>query len=151
MRTWALAAVMVLGGCGPKPAACTATFSGNFSDSSSGSCPTFEPADGGWVFRFHADARAVNSALNGSIAFGPGPVPSSSSSQTAPSDWSALLTREPGCVYAAGRGAVPSGTFVLTLESGVPPHGTLELRQYVHSLPMADCGPGDVETIRFEF
>ena len=142
-----LFAMLVLSGCGPRPTVCTAAFSGNFADSSSGNCPVLEPVDGGTVLRFRADAPSVNSSLSGSIALG-GTTPSTLSSQTATGDWSAVLTREPGCLYLLGRDAVPAGTFSLTLD---PPHGTLELHAYVHALPMADCGRGDVETIRFDF
>ena len=145
MKLYALA-VLVLCGCGPKPSVCTATFSGNFADFSTGGCPTRE----GTLLRVHADAPAVNSTLSAAIELGA--TASSLTSLTTTGDWSAVLTREPGCVYSAGRGAVPAGTFTLELLHSVEPlHGTLELRQFVHALPMADCGRGDLETVRFEF
>lgn len=150
MRILGLLAAVGLFGCGPKAAVCTATFSGNFADASTGSCPSLEPLGAGFLFRFEAQAPAVNSTLRGSIELA-GPVPSTSSSQAAILDWSAVLTREPGCVTAAGKGAVPAGTFQLRLDVTEPPHGTLELTAYVHALPMADCGRGDVETLRLEF
>lgn len=145
MRCAALFFAVVLGACGPAPTVCTAAFSGNFFDASSGACPTLD----GTTFRFRADAPAVNSALVAMIALGD--VPASATSQTATGDWSAVLTREPGCVYTAGRGATPPGTYVLTLSSTVPLHGSLVLEQVVHALPMADCGRGDLETVRLQF
>ena len=128
----------VLAGCGPAPTVCTAVFSGNFSDSSSGACPTLD----GTTLRFRAEAPSVNSALAGMIA---------DVDRLGTGDWSAVLTREPGCVYTAGRDATPRGTYVLTLTSTAPLHGTLVLEQVVHALPMADCGRGDLETVRLAF
>ena len=145
MRTPALIAVLWLSACGPASSVCSATFSGNFADSSTGSCPRLD----GTVLRFIAAAPTVSSTLTGSIDLGPGLRPSTLTSLTTPNDWSALLTREPGCVYTAGKGAVPPGTFFLTLDAEL--HGTLELNQTVHALPMADCGRGDLQTVRFEF
>ncbi len=138
----ALLCVGILVGCGPAAKECTTTFSGNFTDSSTGTCPTLDT-----VLRFSLPAPTINSAATGFIEVSSPTL----TSQSTPGDWSAVTTREPGCVYAAGRGAVPSGTFELKLTSTRPPHGTLEIVQYVHALTMTDCGRGDTETIRLEF
>ena len=54
-------------------------------------------------------------------------------------------------MISAGRDVVPAGNFVLVLDAISPAHGTLSLTQAVHALPGANCGPGDLETVRLEF
>ncbi len=140
---------MALAACGPAPSTgpvCTATFAGNFSDFSRGACPIAAQA-----FEFTADAPSAGARLTGKIELGAGLVPSTFTSHSTTGAWSALMTREPGCVYSAGRDVVPAGSFRLVLTAISPAHGTLELTQYVHALPGANCGPGDVQTVRLEF
>lgn len=143
-----LAVALALAACGPPLAApkCTAVFTGNVSDASEGACPTVQQD-----FAFTAEAPSAQARLTGKIALGAGLVPSTFTSQGFGGEWSALMTREPGCVYAAGRDVVPTGSFRLVLTSISPAHGTLALTQYVHALPGADCGRGDVQTVRLEF
>lgn len=140
---------IALAACGPSASTepkCTATFAGNFADYSEGACPSAKQD-----FEFTADAPSVSARLTGKIALGPGLVPTTFTSQSATGAWSALMTREPGCVYSAGRDVVPQGNFRLVLSSIAPAHGTLELTQYVHALPGADCGRGDVQTVTLAF
>jgi hypothetical protein len=102
-----------------------------------------------------ADAPAVNSVVEVSIALGVSPQAASSSSQTTTAAWSARATREPGCAYIAGDQAVPMGSFALQLRAvdlgAGTARGSLQIRQSVHAVPMVDCGPGDAETIELEF
>lgn len=148
MRRAAL--LLLLAGCGgltvPQPKVCAASFRGNFADASQGRCPTLDQ-----TFAFEAAAPSVSALLKGSIDLGPGLVPGSFSSQSAPGDWNAVLTREPGCVVSAGRDVVPSGSFLLVLDSLAPAHGRLELLSYVHALGGADCGLGDAEHVTLDF
>ena len=162
MRILVLTSAALLAGCGASPArkACTAEFTGNFADGSTGepTCASLEQADAGargWSLRFRAEAPTANTTLTGAIGLGAAPHAGTLTSQSSDEEWSARATREPGCIYSAGTRAVPRGSFILVLDpvdsvSGLV-HGRLELHQIVHALQLTDCGAGDTETVQLEF
>ena len=144
--------LLALVGCGTPTVECSAIFSGNFSDFSSGKpvCPKLQRAGPDWKLTFEVTAAVALTRLGAGIDLGPNPTPGTVSSQGA-GEWSATSTREPGCVYAAGTRAVPAGRFTLVLDSVDAPHGSLTLIQGVHALDGVDCGPGDQQRVDVEF
>lgn len=90
------------------------------------------------------------------IDLGPSPSPGTYNSGTT-SFWSATAAHRKGaCMVIGGNNAIPTGNFVLNLDSVTPPHGTLDLTLYV--LPrasddgrQADCGPRTTEQLALRF
>jgi hypothetical protein len=146
----------LLGGCGSPPAAqCTASFSGNFTElvSSTQACPKLQKAGASTVLTFDVTAPIAVTRLAVVLDLGANPAPGRYAPQDTTGTWWAASTRDPGCVYSAGATAVPSGAFVLVLDSvdAKAPHGTLSLLQGVHALDTFGCGDGDVERVELDF
>ncbi len=147
---WAVA------GCGGGRPECSALFGGNFADFVSGAavCPQTVRTASSWELRFDLTATAAAARLRARFELGPTPAPGVVTSTAVPGRWGATSTREPGCVYAAGPEAVPSGSFSLVLDAidlqGIA-HGSLKLVQAAHTLDGFDCGAGDVERVEFDF
>ena len=149
-----------LAACGSSPAAppdaappdaapipCTATFSGNFDESSTGpaNCAT-------GMLTFSVPTHALGAPLDVKIDL-PSPTAGSYSSETV-ATWSARAVQLIGngiCLYSAGNAVVPQGSFTLELDSVDPPHGTLAITQYVLVYPETDCGDADTEMVRIAF
>lgn len=172
MRNHLLAAALAVasasfGGCSADaPAAtptCSAWFSGNVSDAVTvtGSCGGVARAadagvDGGYVLSLRTSSSRVP-RLTVDIDLGPRPTTGSFSSETTPT-WSAvgsLGLDASDCGLSAGSGAVPMGSFRLTLASvdlarGTA-HGTLDLTLRVHASVAADCGVSDLEGVEIAF
>lgn len=148
-----LLVLALVAGCGDDVVrdACTATFSGNFSDvtSSHAACPTVSDA-----LDFAIDSRVLGAQAVISIALPAAPAPGDYSSQTLTS-WHAVEARSLGngaCVYSAGDEVTPSGSFRLSLAELAPvAHGTLSVTQYVHAIDSADCGVADLERLDVTF
>ena len=150
----AAACLLVLAACGdntpPPPDAradCTATFTGNFSDTSTmPGCAMLA----GTTLTFAIPTQALDAPLAITIQL-PSTSPGPTSSELV-ADWKARGAHHIGngfCIYQAGATSVPSGYFTLTLDDDT--HGTLELTAYVLEFPGTDCGAGDTESLRVAF
>ncbi len=135
--------------------ACPVAFSGNFAEStlSGASCATVTTPD--TTLAFSIDSSAIGSPLAVSIDLGSAPGAGAYSSETIAS-WTAVAAKsigDGGCVFSAGTGITPTGSFTLSLTAidAQAAHGTLEIVQYVHALQGTDCGVADTETIDVVF
>jgi hypothetical protein len=129
------------------PIPCTATFSGNFAESSTGpaNCPT-------GMLTFSIPTHALGAPLDVKIELA-SPTAGAYSSETV-ATWSARAVQLIGngiCLYSAGNAVVPQGSFTLELDSVDPAHGTLAITQYVLVYPETDCGDADTELVRIVF
>lgn len=128
---------------------CAATFSGNFAETSTGDgdCASLD-ADGVLTFSIMSSTLAAPLAIE--ISIGPH-IGAGAYSPALVDDWSALVTSsiDSGCVYSAGRDAVPNGSFALDLDASL--HGTLHIDQYLHALVLDDCGSVSTETVEVAF
>lgn len=148
MRAW-FAFVLVCG-CSSDPArapdatpvapdaffACTATFSGNFSEVATTDTACATATDAQLVVTLPSQNLVAPLAITLAIATGPGDF---SSETTA--TWSAIATRMIGhdtCVLDAGDQVVPHGSFTLHLTAA--DHGTLALDQPVRATIFSACG-----------
>ena len=164
------ALLIALASCGDNLSAvetsarCTATFSGNFAESS-----TLDPcaiarldtsAPGHTTLELTIPSTALGASLTAQLDLGVSPSPGAYSSRSVLS-WSARAVQHVGdgvCLYGAGTSAVPAGSFELTLDTIAPidattsaVHGALELVQYVLAFPSTDCGDGDTELVEIDF
>jgi hypothetical protein len=126
------------------PPGCAAAFTGAFAETSSSpaNCPTL----GSGTLDFAVPIAALGATLDVSIAL-PAVEPGTYSSETI-ARWSAMALErqgDGGCVYRAGNGATPQGSFMLSLASVAPPGGMLALALPVLTLPGSTCGSADVE------
>lgn len=135
-------------------APCTATFRGNFAETSSGAadCPT---VTGDNTLAFSVPSTTLGASLAIAIGLGPSPTTGWYSPETT-SQWSAVAFERLGdgiCEYSAGAAATPAGSFGLSLTAidGSVVHGTLAITQYVLTVPGTDCGDGDTETVTLDF
>jgi hypothetical protein len=132
----------------PAPTGCTATFAGNFSETSTAraNCPTFDATTLGFAL-----ASMVFGATDTvTLALGTDEPGDYSSDSVA--SWSATATERVGdgaCELSAGSQLTPMGSFALTLTMGL--HGTLTLTQYVLTVPGTNCGFPDTESITVAF
>ncbi len=141
-------------------ARCTATFSGNFSETSSGGsdCPMVatDPASGDVTLAFDVPSTTLAAPLAIAFDLGATPAPGVYSPEIV-SDWTALVTSsvDSSCVYSAGSDAVPNGSFTLTLVSidagARTAHGSLMLDEYLHAFVLTDCGPVPTEDVELVF
>ena len=148
-------------------ATCTATFTGNFDETSASAadCPTIQP--GGLVaadvaLDVEIAIATIGTSIGITIDLGPDPTPGTYSSETT-TQWSALAVGRVAtgaCIYSAGGTSVPAGNFTLALD-GIDAdrsagHGTLDVLQYVlrnvdpqgHE---SECGPGDTVHLELVF
>jgi hypothetical protein len=158
-RAWMLC-VAALPACGDNllsldaaaPVACSATFSGDFSEASRGGsdCATVS-STGELALAIYS--TTLQSTLAIQIELGPTPAPGEYAPELTPA-WSALVTSSvnSGCIYSAGSTAVPTGSFVLSLDAVAPAvHGTLALDAYVHALVLTTCGAQPTEHLAVVF
>lgn len=149
-------ALLALAACGDNraPAAdatatieCAAAFTGNYTESQHGSADCAALTDGNLVA--HVPVMTLSQMLEVSIAIGDSPSVGRLSSETI-STWSANVDAH--CTYRAGNTVVPTGNFVLTLDSVDPLHGTLAVTQYLLMYPgIPYCGDGDTELVTLTF
>lgn len=130
---------------------CTATLSGNYSETAT--------VPGCAMLSDHTLELAIPSTTIGtsyaiSVDLGAAAASGTYTSQTL-ATWSSLATETTGlsgeCLFSAGNAAVPTGNFVLSLDSLVPLHGEITIVHYVLALPATDCGAGDTETVDVRF
>jgi len=144
-----------------KPAAaCTATWTGNVTDTadSTDACATVAPGASRGpddaTLTVDVPSSLLASPLAVSIDLGDAAAPGTFSSETVPV-WSALglrISGSGGCAYVAGDAAVPTGSFTLDVSAVSPAaHGTLSLVGYVQAMPGTSCGAGDNEMISVMF
>lgn len=164
-----LVVLAALAGCGddvPPPAdapaaaaGCTADFTGNFAETAhAASCVRLiADAAGATTLSLSIPVMTLATKLTVSIDLGASPAPGSYSSETV-ALWNALASQRLGegaCVYSAGAGAVPPGSFRLALAAidlaAGTAHGTLSLTQYVLALPGTACGASDTELVTLTF
>ena len=142
---------------------CSAAFTGNFTETSSsgGDCPTVTAGSGSAVgdtaLGFVVLSTTLGSPFTIAIDLGPMPSAGAYSSETVTS-WSAHAALNIGgvdCLYSAGDGSVPPGSFALSLTAidlgAATAHGTLDVVQYVLTPPFTNCGTGTTETIALSF
>ncbi len=163
----ALVVAVALAGCGDNvkrdgladaSAGCTATFGGNFAETSSSDACASVAVDGAGdaTLALTIPTTTLPPSLKVTIDLGASPSPGSYSSDTVTS-WSARGVQDVGngvCLYSAGTTAVPTGSFALQLTgvaAGGELHGTLMLTIYVLAFPGTDCGSGDIETVSIAF
>jgi hypothetical protein len=132
---------------------CTATFSGNFAETST--APDNCPSVSGNVVSFNVPVTALSTSLAVMLDLGTPPTIGTYSSQSAPT-WTATATQNIGgrfCFYTAGSATGPHGSFMLTIDAidGVTAHGQLAVLQYVLSGLNAKCGPNENETVTVTF
>jgi hypothetical protein len=133
----------------PPPATgCTATFTGNFSETSTeqANCPTFTSDS----LAFALASTVFGATDTVTLALGTDEPGEYSSDSVA--NWSATATERVGdgaCELSAGSQLTPMGSFALTLTSGL--HGTLAVTQYVLTVPGTNCGFPDTESITVAF
>lgn len=162
MRTLGLA--LLLAACGDDvhipdaalgPTSCTATFTGNFADTSAtaDNCAHLDDT----TLSFTLSSAHLTVPLSLTIDLGPTPVPTTYSSETVHA-WTARgYFRIPNsggglCEYSAGAGATPPGNFSLSLAYATPtPHGSLELVLWVLAFPGSACGDPDTEHLSLVF
>ena len=170
----AIAAYLVLAGCGdnahlapdapppahpdapPPPAACLATFAGNFAETISlgADCAMLS---GHTTLAFAVPSHHLDTSVEIQLDLGATPEPGMSSSESVAS-WSAMATQMIGnakCIYIAGATAVPTGSFTITLDVlDVPAgtaHGDLALELAVLPGAETNCGPSNMETLDLAF
>jgi hypothetical protein len=169
----AIATYLVLAGCGdnahlasdaapparpdapPRPAACLATFAGNFAETISlaADCAMLS----GHTLAFAVPSQHLDTSIAIQLDLGAAPEPGMSSSETVAS-WSEMATQMIGnakCIYIAGATAVPPGNFTITLDAlDVPAgsaHGDLALELAVLPGAETNCGPSNMETLDLVF
>ena len=135
----------------PAPATCHASFSGGFSEASSGSdnCPNLiDDALG-----FAIPVQTLGGSVLAIEIDLPSVAPGSFSSETIAS-WSATAFEAQtngGCYYRAGNAATPQGSFTLALDSVEPLHGSLTMTLAILTLPGSVCGQIDTEIVTSAF
>ena len=136
-------------------AACTAHFSGNFSElaTTAATCATLG-SDGSsdTLLELAIPSATLGSDVAIAIDLGVAPAGSGAYSSESVAAWSARAVQVVGigaCVYNAGATAIPPGNFALTLASLA--HGSLSLTMWVLAYPGTDCGTGDTEQLDVEF
>lgn len=167
MRAWrlvaALAACAACPACGDnaRPAVtadaaggCTATFTGNFGESSAApTCATITTGSGSdTTLELAIPSQMLPPSVTVDVDLGATPSPGHYSSATV-SSWTARGVQHVGngvCLYNGGSTAVPTGSFELDLAS-IAGHGTLTTTLYVLAFPATECGAGDVEMIHVGF
>ena len=152
-------AILLLGACGggsaapdggPRdaPAACTATWSGNFAETATAEpCATIA----GTTLTVEVPSTTLGSAMPATIELGAAAAGTYSSSTVA--SWSASATRQVvnnTCIYQAGSTFTPPGVFTLTL-SDTTPHGMLVVDQAVLAAAFSICGDPLTEHLEVTF
>jgi len=138
-------------------AACQATLSENFAERWDGQCArmTTDDASGDGVLKLTIPSSYLGVAFDVRVDLGAAPGPGSYSSQSSARAWSVLALKEfdmTSCLYQAGAGMVPPGTYRLDLDAaGDTPHGTLEMEMYVLSRPYTYCGERSTEHLHVTF
>ena len=145
------------------PIVCSATFAGNFDETSSGmsDCATVVPGTGDastdQVLTLMPPSTMLATSFAITVDLGPTPSADTFSSETI-TTWNSLAIKTigaGGCAYSAGNTSVPTGSFTLTIDSIDPAsataHGSLSIIAYVQALLNTDCGAGDNETISITF
>ncbi len=132
------------------PIGCTATFSGNFSETSTGDadCPTLS----GTKLQLSLPSQTLMTHL--AIVLDLGVVDTGSYSEQTIALWNAAATQTVGpgaCYYIAGSESSPHGSFQLALTSIAPLHGHLTILQYVLARAFTDCGGGNTENVDVTF
>ncbi len=159
-------AVMLIAACGDNDAcpskavcedSCAVSFTGNFDESqlSTATCPvvTVDGASGDALLGFAIISTKLRAELDISIDLGSTPGPGVYSPETVGA-WSAAVAAnaaDSDCEYSAGSMAVPTGTFTLTLDTIAPPHGVIDILQFVQAAAGTPCGIGETETVEVDF
>jgi hypothetical protein len=133
------------------PATCSASFTGEFAATASGSadCPNLVDA----ALDFALPVQALGGSVLAIAIDLPSPAPGSFSSETIDS-WSASVFEAEtngGCLYRAGNAATPQGSFTLALDSIMPLHGSLTMSLAILTLPGSVCGQIDTEIVTSTF
>lgn len=161
MTARALAYAMLAAACGggsaapdgsphDAPAACTATWSGNFAEVSSTATPCAMIANA--TLSFAAPSMRLPTALPISITLASAVAGSYTSESV--TGWSATETMTVvgnSCIYQAGSGVAPHGDFTLALTDATAPHGTLDLDMAVLATQFSTCGSPLTETLELVF
>lgn len=138
---------------------CTATFGGNFSESSTAEKCAAVVVDGSGeaTLALTIPTTTLAPSLMVNLGLGETPSPGSYSSDGIEA-WSARGVQAIGngaCLYTAGTAAVPPGSFSLHLDqldaTAGSAGGSLELTMYVLPFPGTDCGAGDTEHLSLQF
>ena len=133
------------------PAACTATYSGNFVELATTATACGSISSGSLAL--DAPSVTLASPLAITIALGDAPTTGPYSSETVGS-WDArgtkVVSTEP-CLFVGGSDVTPTGSFTLALDALAPPHGTLDLVLTVLQTPFVDCGADLGETVEVVF
>lgn len=136
---------------------CGAVFSENFAETWTGlpGCAGLEQSDGHTMLRLAVPSQTIAAQLEIAIDLGAAPAPGTYTSQNLTTPWSADALHEfemTSCLYHAGAGSVPPGTFHLELDAVEPrAHGTLELMLYVLGRPYTYCGETNIERVAVSF
>ena len=145
------------GDAGGAEPACGAVFSENFAETWTGlpGCAGLAQADGTTTLRLSIPSQTLAASLDIAIDLGAAPPPGTYSSQSLATPWSADALHEfdmTSCLYHAGAGSVPPGTFQLVLDTVDPrAHGSLEVMLYVLSRPYTYCGETNIERVAITF
>lgn len=139
------------------PRTCSFDLSGNRSAVASiASCASITKSDAG------DDVLAIDAAVASvgrvrvSIDLGAAPPSGTLTSTDTLHEWAASITGDDdgGCVLAAGRSTVPSGSFTLsalTVPDAGLPRGVLDVVLTVQAASAIDCGPTDSEYLHVTF
>lgn len=148
------------GGGASQPAACQAVLSDNFAERWDGPADcarlTTDATTGDGVLALTIPSSYLGAPFEVMIDLGANAGAGSYSSQGSPGGWSVTALQQlelTSCLYQAGAGLVPPGTYTLTLDSvgGAAPHGTLDMRLYVLSRPYTYCGEQTTEHLHVAF
>jgi len=133
------------------PAACTATWSGNFAEvaTSPTACATITP---GGALAIQAPTTRLPTPLPIAIQLAAAVAGSYSSESVV--TWSAsekTMVVGDTCIFQAGPGVAPPGDFTLTLADATAPHGTLDLDMVVLAGELSVCGNPLSEQLELAF
>ena len=141
--------------------ACVASFTGNFTETSTTVLPCAKVAVAPGSPDATLDIAVPSTTLGTSFAIqidlGAAPTVAEYSSETV-ATWSVTASESVGgplCIYLADNTTVPRGSFVLALAdidaaSGTA-HGTLDVSMYVLTPPFTSCGPQMTEMLALTF
>lgn len=141
------------------PPSCQATFSENFVERWDGPADcgemTIDADSGDAVLGLSIPSSYLGVSFEVAIDLGASPGAGTYSSQSSGNDWHVSALKEfdmTSCLYQAGAGRIPPGTYTLTLDAvGEVPHGTLDVALYVLSRPYTYCGERSTEHLRMTF
>ena len=158
MKLWIVCALAACGDNNHEPATidaapttCSASFSGEFLESSSSTadCPNLVNA----ALDFAMPVATLGGSVLAIEIDLPSAGPGSFSSETIASWSGSVFEAETngGCLYRAGNAATPQGSFTLALDSVAPLHGSLTMSLAILTLPGSVCGQIDTEIVTSKF